>query len=80
MLPLHRYHAHCRQTVQPNDPRLVPLIGERGRLERLMQSHASVKDLVRNLETILPAFPEYRPVIGDGNCFYRWCVVHLHQD
>lgn len=65
----------CRQTFQPNDPRQVPLVGERRSLQQLMEAYAQMPEFVRNLEVVMPSFPEYRAVIGDGNCFYRWCCL-----
>ena len=63
--------------MQPNDPRQVPLVGERLPLEDLMEMHKSNPALQTKLQFIEDAFPEYRPVIGDGNCFYRWCAHRL---
>jgi hypothetical protein len=61
----------CRMTVQPNDPNNQPLVGCKLPLETLISAYPHDKAMQMKLHTLVPFFPRYRPIIGDGNCFYR---------
>jgi hypothetical protein len=63
--------------MQPNDPQQVPVFGDRTALANLIRANESNSALATKLQQVEAAFPEYRPVIGDGNCFYRWCACQV---
>jgi Peptidase C65 Otubain len=64
----------CRGIVQPNDPERKPRVDSVRPLHALMRQSMHDVRLHSKLAELHSAFPHYRPVIGDGNCFYRWCA------
>ena len=64
----------CRETLQPNDPARVPVVGAKLELEVLIAQCVDDAPLLEKLQSLHEAFPHFRPVLGDGNCFYRWCA------
>lgn len=66
--------------MQPNDPQQVPVVGDRTAVANLIQANESNSALATKLQQVETAFPEYRPVIGDGNCFYRWCACQVARN
>jgi hypothetical protein len=69
----------CRMMIQPNDPRTHPIIGHRQPLSELVKAIGPQTPLGLKLAHVAAFFSEYRPVIGDGNCFYRWYVSMLKR-
>eukprot|EP00892_Ulva_mutabilis_P005539 jgi/Ulvmu1/3357/UM156_0014.1 len=58
-------------TYQPNDPNVQPLVGDKQPIAHLISTCQHKPALKAKLEMLLRHFSQYRPILGDGNCFYR---------
>ena len=60
-----------RHTYQPNNPNVHPPVGEKMPIAHLIASCQHKPVLHAKLLMLSEFFSDYRPVLGDGNCFYR---------
>lgn len=67
----------CRDTQQPNDPNVHSLVGCVHNFTVLVELQKNNEGMHDKLLMLAPFIHQYRPVIGDGNCFYRWCAPGL---